>query len=1590
MGFALLPGLSGIVGHRIAEMYRRSVMKKKNRTGILTAMLAVLCIQRVELKKKIGIITVLAVMVALTGIAFATENAATDSLRIYGTFGEGAGNHTLLDPSTKLKPENPPYTDPIAPFFPQSNQSPVKDFITFDPIIMLHNDNDFDKNGVYDSVYSRIIINNPNSQTPAEKVFQRMWYEKDWFKDEDKDGMWDVIVEDKNGNLVKTIHLDDFKKFFHDNLPESQEKGWRLREVNNPENNGGDGDVYSPSIIQEFTYMFLDDNKQPTLAPTGSRFYIPMASAVATNGIDSFDADSDGVPDLVQIESQRSLGINIDNRNQEMDPDGKEVSSDENVVLVLADPNEGIHNTLSIGGEVQFFDHKVNFKGTTKVNGVDAAILEISSQEDTAPTGKITAQVIMQSGDVKYFSRGIDNTGKAIQGPFFVKVEAVARGNGPDTVTIQVGRLFGELAANIGANNYWNEKGFIVDNVFYNIVAIKAHSDRTTDTFKYITFRQKLPKDTIKLYGIHMRVWENGDVLAQMPQFNMKHTVMKDVQDTWTHDKMGPIAQKEPLEITWIKEEKEPRFRGELKEIYNETRKAGSGTPGPIGPSTFISSRNVLIVDGVNIGGVTALNPADYMVNGSFDAGVLNITRVPIGSFVSTGSNDTVILFQVNIADMTPAQKTELVNFVNGGGKIIIWDSDAGATTLQPNIYDWLPTNLIFQTSVPGQAGARGGILNITEENDLSSSVNGTPKYINTLALTTSTDAVGDANVVTTNGTDWCEDMHATNILNVSGPGHMYSRVGGSQGKGFITYSALDWDFANFGNGTELNKMIQFELMVNSTSTLACKAPIVPGGSDEIWTIEWFNTMPEQFTEFVLPKGQDYLVTTGFEAPEAKFHLWNNDPKTPIKTWTGDRLKFRHEPQNNFGLYVNEVTGTNGGQSIGSLRLYGTFGEGPGNFEIEDPLTGLDPENKPYTDPVAPFFPQAGEAPRKDHVTFDPIIMLHNDNDFDNNGVIDNVYSRIFIRDANIQTPAEKLFKRMWYEKEWFKDEDKDGEWDVIVEDKNGTKVTKDKNGNSLENPIDLKDWETVFHDNLPKSHHDGWRLREHNNPENDVSGEGDVYGPSVNQEFTFMFLDDNKQPTLVPNGSRFYIPMASAVADNGIDSFDADSDGVPDLVQIESERTLGMDIDNDGIVEKMDPDGKGVSSDESVVLLLADPQEGDHNTLNIGDEVQFFDHKVSFKSTTKVNGIDAAILEIYSQEGSTPTGLKTAEVVLGSGEVKFFSRGMDNTGASVQGPFFVKVEAVARGNGPDTITIKVGRLFGQLSANIGANKYWNQKAFIVDNVFYNVVAIKANSNSDDTFKYITFRQKLPKEPIKLYGVHLRDWKNGEVLPEMPQYNMKHTVMKDVQDTWTHDKMGPLVERNPLGITWIKEEKESRFKGELKEIYWETFVNNTLKEHWTIEWFQTKPDQFTEFILPKEQQYLVTTGFVAPEAVTHIWDNDPVKPIETKIGDRLKFWHDPANAEDIYVNGQAASTPTPTTPTPTPTTTTPQPGTTCQGDINGDGSINSADFVLFASAYNSVSGDSRYNVKADMNNNSEINSQDFVLFAANYGTSCSV
>jgi hypothetical protein len=455
-------------------------------------------------------------------------------------------------------------------------------------------------------------------------------------------------------------------------------------------------------------------------------------------------------------------------------------------------------------------------------------------------------------------------------------------------------------------------------------------------------------------------------------------------------------------------------------------------------------------------------------------------------------------------------------------------------------------------------------------------------------------------------------------------------------------------------------------------------------GNKEAWVVEWFNTMPFQFTEFVLPFGQKYLVTTGFWAPEAATYIWDGNATAEEKPVInqGDRLKFWHDASIGTGLYIN------GNIRQSTLRLYGYFDEGPGDLTAIDPVTQKKPEQAPYTNPEAPFYPQSKQSPRKDFVTFNPAIMDHNQG----------WPELIFLDPANgntVQRPQEKTFKRMWYEKAWFKDDyltEANGHWDVVIE---ACKPLDTAKTCKYVTTVQLDDEKTI-NDHLAMGH----RIREQNNDPNI----GDTYAPAIEQEFAYMTLNDIRMPIMVKSGSHILIPMAHQAnnAYSGINSFDAANKGVKDAVKVESEKTLGLDIDNDGILSSMDTDGKDVSGDESVVFVL------DNKRLAANDELQFFDNKVILK-TVFTNPASIGY-NICDNEGGGSLNCANDEV-LNVGQVAKYQRGMiDN-----RGPFYIKLIAV------DTNTkeavIEVGRMFGQTLANIGANGRWNQKAFIVDEV---------------------------------------------------------------------------------------------------------------------------------------------------------------------------------------------------------------------------------------------------------------------------------
>ena len=169
---------------------------------------------------------------------------------------------------------------------------------------------------------------------------------------------------------------------------------------------------------------------------------------------------------------------------------------------------------------------------------------------------------------------------------------------------------------------------------------------------------------------------------------------------------------------------------------------------------------------------------------------------------------DTVVLITCDpMNDLNASQRTAIVNWVNSGGKLIIYDSECKSDDTVD--YTWLPCKAI--TYCPGALGADKYWdpwvdLWIVEDNTLSSSNSTSPYYINTTMIAYDTDAAGDQNVFIAEDPCWCGDMVGINGLDSNGieqaPGtqgysHAYTRYG----NGLIIYNGLDID--NMGDDSD-------------------------------------------------------------------------------------------------------------------------------------------------------------------------------------------------------------------------------------------------------------------------------------------------------------------------------------------------------------------------------------------------------------------------------------------------------------------------------------------------------------------------------------------------------------------------------------------------------------------------------------------------------------------------------------------------------------------------------------------------------------------------------------------------------------------
>jgi outer membrane protein OmpA-like peptidoglycan-associated protein len=136
--------------------------------------------------------------------------------------------------------------------------------------------------------------------------------------------------------------------------------------------------------------------------------------------------------------------------------------------------------------------------------------------------------------------------------------------------------------------------------------------------------------------------------------------------------------------------------------------------------------------------------------------------------------------------DLTTDQKKSLLDFVAGGGTLIIRDADFCSAS----DYRFVPYP--FTTAATGANGARGSTLKVTESSALGSlDARDKTRYLDTAAyLSNSLQQLGDSDIMQTSDEHWCGLLFAKNLKAASGWVQAYARYG----RGVFIFSGFDVD----------------------------------------------------------------------------------------------------------------------------------------------------------------------------------------------------------------------------------------------------------------------------------------------------------------------------------------------------------------------------------------------------------------------------------------------------------------------------------------------------------------------------------------------------------------------------------------------------------------------------------------------------------------------------------------------------------------------------------------------------------------------------------------------------------------------------
>ena len=171
---------------------------------------------------------------------------------------------------------------------------------------------------------------------------------------------------------------------------------------------------------------------------------------------------------------------------------------------------------------------------------------------------------------------------------------------------------------------------------------------------------------------------------------------------------------------------------------------------------------------------------------------------------------DSVMLYQVCDIHLHPNLITALNNFLNAGGKVMIFDGDRcapprGAFTFGGQA-DYTGFLFPFATNSPGPTGSPAGKYTSIDSSTLTT---GLPLYMDGPVQ----DAMADANIFTTSSGAWCKSITGTNLEGVTGFVEAYATTVAG---GLVVYEGEDtWFTFNDSSGVNPHYQQFFDLVLH-------------------------------------------------------------------------------------------------------------------------------------------------------------------------------------------------------------------------------------------------------------------------------------------------------------------------------------------------------------------------------------------------------------------------------------------------------------------------------------------------------------------------------------------------------------------------------------------------------------------------------------------------------------------------------------------------------------------------------------------------------------------------------------------------------